>query len=101
MTAWFGLAALAALLIGLGLVLAGRKLRRPFGLGEGRTVSLDDVTLTSVRLGLTGRPDRLVRADGAVIPEEWKSARRVHDSHRAQMAVYFVLVEEEFGVRPP
>lgn len=101
MTKWFGLVALAALLVGLGLVLVGRKLRRPFGLGQGQTVALDDVTLTSRRLGLTGLPDRLVRADGTVIPEEWKSSRRVHDSHRAQMAVYFVLIEDQLGVRPP
>lgn len=100
MTAWPVLVALAALLVGLGLVLAGRKLRRPFGLGQGRTVALDDVTLTSRRLGLTGRPDRLVRADGTVIPEEWKSSHRVHDSHRAQMGVYFLPIEEELRIRP-
>src|SRR4051812_49069312 len=52
------------LLLGLLLMLAGRRLRRRRGLGEGRTVSLDRVTLTSRRLGLTGRPDRLIRQDG-------------------------------------
>jgi hypothetical protein len=30
--------------------------------------------LTSVRLGLTGRPDRLIKTDGTIIVEEWKSA---------------------------
>src|SRR3954453_11909361 len=47
------------------------------------------------------RPDRIFDDGGTPIPEEWKSARRVHDSHRAQMAVYFILLEEETGVRPP
>jgi hypothetical protein len=36
-----------------------------------------------------------------VIPEEWKSSLRVYDSHRAQLGVYLILVEEETGVRPP
>jgi len=47
------------------------RLRR--GLGEGRTAALDNVTLTSKRLGLTGRPDRLIKGNGTVIPEEWSS----------------------------
>lgn len=47
--------------------------------------ALDRVTLTSHRLGLTGRPDRLIKADGTIIVEEWKSSRRVWPSHRAQM----------------
>jgi len=54
------------------------------------------VTLTSFRLGLTGRPDRLIKADGTIIPEEWKSARVLRPWHRAQMGVYFVSVR-----RPP
>ena len=35
------------------------------------------------------------------IPEEWKSGRRVHDSHLAQLGTYFLLIEEEIGIRPP
>jgi CRISPR-associated exonuclease Cas4 len=64
-------------------------------------VSLDRVTLTSMRLGLTGRPDRLIKRDGTIIPEEWKSSRKLWPSHKAQMGCYFVLVEEELGIRPP
>ena len=96
-TEWVAAAAALALL----LVLTGSGLRRRFGLGGGHTVSLDGVTLTSYRLGLTGRPGRLIREDGALIPEEWKSARVVRPSHRAQLGVYFLLVEEELRVRPP
>jgi len=54
----------------------------------------------AVALGLTGRPDRLVKADGTIIPEEWKSSRRVWPSHRAQMGTYFLLIEEELRIRP-
>jgi CRISPR-associated exonuclease Cas4 len=75
------------------------RLRR--GLGSGKTVSLDRVTLTSRRPGLTGRPGRLIRAGSSVIPEEWKSSHKLLLWHRAQMGVYFLLDEERFGVRPP
>ena len=65
---WIAVAAALALLIGLVLVLVGQGMRRRRGLGRGKTVSLDSVTLTSHRLGLTGRPDRLIKVDGTIIP---------------------------------
>ena len=99
-TAWVAAGAALALLLGLLLVLVGQWMRRGRGLGEGRTVALDNVLLTSRRLGLTGRPDRLIRDGGMVIPKEWKSARRVWPSHRAQMGCYFLVIEEELRVRP-
>jgi CRISPR-associated exonuclease Cas4 len=100
-TPWVAAVAVLALLLGLVLLLAGRGLRRRRGLGEGRTVSLDRVTLTSRRLGLTGRPDRLIRQGGIVWPEEWKSSRSLRPWHRAQMGVYFALIEDQLGIRPP
>src|SRR4051794_18841335 len=90
--------AVLALIIGLALVLRGRGMRSRRGLGQGRTLNLDSRNLYSRRYGLAGRPDRIIEGG---IPEEWKSARRVYDSHRAQMGVYFILLEEETGVRPP
>ncbi|WP_152054207.1 CRISPR-associated protein Cas4 [Tautonia marina] len=98
---WLGLL-LALCLLGIGLLLvrAGRGLRQKAGLEAGRTVSLDQVTLTSKRLGLTGRPDRIVRQGDSVIPEEWKSARTLRPWHRAQMGVYFLLIEDRLGRRP-
>ena len=90
--------AAAVLVIGLLLVLSGRGMRRRRGLGAGRTLELDDRTLYSARYGLAGRPDRIVERN---IPEEWKSARRVYDSHKAQLGCYFILIEEETGIRPP
>jgi CRISPR-associated exonuclease Cas4 len=95
------LIALSTLAIGLLLVLAGRGMRRLRGLGEGRTLDLDGRNLYSARYGLAGRPDRIVEEGGLPIPEEWKSTRRVYDSHRAQMGTYFILIEEETGIRPP
>jgi CRISPR-associated exonuclease Cas4 len=92
--------ALLVLAVGLVLVVVGWGMRRRWGLGGGKTVALDNVTLTSTRYGLTGRMDRLIRDGGMVIPEEWKSSRRVWPSHRAQLGVYFVLIEDQLGVRP-
>jgi CRISPR/Cas system-associated exonuclease Cas4 (RecB family) len=93
--------ALLGLLLGLALMLLGRSMRQRRGLGQGKTVALDNVTLTSRRYGLTGRVDRLVKTAGTIIPEEWKSARALRPWHRAQMGVYFILVEDQLGVRPP
>lgn len=94
------LAAILLLAIGLALVLRGRGARGRHGLSPGRTLELDGRTLHSERYGLSGRPDRIFDDDGMAIPEEWKSSYRVHDSHIAQMGVYFILMEEETGVRP-
>jgi CRISPR-associated exonuclease Cas4 len=95
------LGAIAALALGLLLLLGGRRIRSHRGLGAGRTLELDDRNLFSARLGLVGRPDRLVRDGQFTIPEEWKSLLRVHDSHRVQVGVYLILIEEETGIRPP
>jgi hypothetical protein len=34
-------------------------------------------------LGLTGRPDRLIKADGSIIVEEWKSSSQCTSFHRS------------------
>jgi CRISPR-associated exonuclease Cas4 len=97
---WIAAGAVLALLLGLVMVLGGQGMRRRRGLGEGKTVALDNVTLTSRRYGLTGRMDRLIREGGMVTPEEWKSARQLRAWHRAQMGVYFLLIEDQLKVRP-
>ena len=35
-----------------------------------------------------------------VIPEEWKQSRQVWPPYLAQLGVYFVLIEDQLGVRP-
>lgn len=94
-------AALVLGLLGLLLVILSKRGRAVRGLGSGETVTLDNVTLFSERLRLVGRPDRIVRQGGRLIPEEWKSAKRVSHGHRLQLATYFLLIEEEYGERPP
>ena len=99
-TPWAIAVTVVALVLGLLLIMGGRSIRQRRGLGGGKTVSLDRVTLRSHRLGLTGRPDRLVKVNGTIIPEEWKSARSLRPWHRAQMGCYFLLIEEELRIRP-
>lgn len=95
-------AALVLALLGVLLVVLARRGRGKHGLGPGRTVALDDLTLYSERLQLVGRPDRIERTGELLIPEEWKpTAKRVHPGHRLQLGTYFLLIEEEYGVRPP
>lgn len=88
-------------LLGALLVILAKRGRVARGLGSGETIALDDVTLFSERLKLVGRPDRIVRDGGGLIPEEWKSAKRVNQGHRHQLGVYFLLIEEEYGSPPP
>ena len=98
---WVGGIAAAVLAVGLLLIVSGHSMRRRRGLTGARTLDLDGRNLYSARYGLAGRPDRIVEEGGLPIPEEWKSGRRVHDSHRVQLGVYLILIEEETGIRPP
>jgi hypothetical protein len=73
-------------LVGLLLLVWGRGARWSRGFVPGTTVLLDNETLSSERLGLVGRPDRVVRIDHLVIPEEWKpSAKQLYPGHRLQL----------------
>ena len=88
-------------LLGLALFLGAWRRRTRAGLGHGQTVSLDDMLLVSHRYRLSGRPDRIVKKGGRYIPEEKKPGRKVYDAYRAQMGVYLLLIEEQYGIRPP
>ncbi len=94
-------AAWVLLVLGVALHYLALKGRKLLGLSSGETVALDDVSLYSEELGLVGRPDRIVREREFLIPEEWKSSKRVNDGHRLQLGTYFLLIEAEYGSRPP
>jgi len=96
------LLAVALLIVASGVLLvwSASRWRKNWGLGAGETVALDDRVLFSERLKLIGRPDRIERVGGLFIPEEWKSAKRVNHGHRLQLATYFLLIEDEYGVKP-
>jgi len=62
--------------------------------------------LVSSLLGLVGRPDYLIEAEGGVVPVEIKSTAcpadgRPYDSHVAQLAAYCLLVEDVLGEPVP
>jgi CRISPR-associated exonuclease Cas4 len=104
---------LALLLLILALIFywqSGRT-RKAAGLPGGRVIYTDtnewgevEAPLFDPVTRLTGRPDYLVRQKGMVIPVEVKSGRvpdSPYDSHIFQVAAYCLLVEREFGRRPP
>jgi len=71
-----------------------RKLRE-YGLAEGRRHF--GCWLTSERLGLSGKLDLLIEAEGACFPVDFKyTTGRPYHNHRLQLAGYALLVEENF-----
>ncbi len=60
-----------------------------------------NVCLRSTRLGLVGRPSCIVKRGKVMIPEEWTGSTVLDRHHLSQIGKDFVLIEEQFGVRPP
>lgn len=103
---------LVLLFLAAALWVRGREWRQESGLPEGDVFYSDtgawranSQVLHATRLRLVGKPDYLVeQADGAIIPVEVKSSAapaRPWEGQVLQLAAYCVLVEENFGVRPP
>ena len=108
------LLAFLAGLVGLLVFLYGRNQRRRLNLPDGALVYEDlrggaavSKTLISKRYGIAGKPDLLIDTGDGMVPVELKHSGRAprgtqpHDSHRAQLLVYCLLVEENFRVRVP
>jgi CRISPR-associated exonuclease Cas4 len=104
------LAILLALLACVLLWFAARQ-RKAAGLPGGRIIYTDTTNWGAVEkplyaadIGLTGKPDYLVKHGSSFIPVEVKSShpgRAPYDSHIYQLAAYCILVEHSFGQRPP
>ena len=94
------LAGIALAVLGLALLIHAIRTRWARGFISGKTVTLDNVTLFSKEHLLVGRPDRIVKRGEELIPEEWKSSKKVQPWHIAQLGTYFILIEEHYGVRP-
>jgi len=98
-------------LLAILLFIIARTLARRSGIPAGRIIYTDhgqwqrtSKPLYDAEVGLTGKPDYLIQKDGKLIPAEIKSSyapRTPYDSHIMQLAAYCVLVEREFGERPP
>lgn len=103
---------LAVLLFFLGLFLLfqATRQRKATGLPGGHIIYADtskwdpvEKPLFDARIGLSGKPDYLVRQDNEIIPVEVKSskiAETPYDSHIYQLAAYCRLVESAFKIRP-
>lgn len=103
----------ASLLIFLSLILfwVSSRRRRATCIPRGRVIYSDtnrwrqvNKPLYDEKLGLTGKPDYLVRQRGAFIPVEIKSSQishQPHESHVLQLAAYCLLTMSAFGKRPP
>lgn len=84
--------------------------RKAAGLPSGHVIYTDTRSWGKVEkplfyqpLGLTGKPDYLIRQNGEIIPVEVKSGRAPeapYDSHIYQLASYCLLVEKTYGKRP-
>ncbi len=98
-----GIAVPAALAIVLIIVLASllRK-RRSLSIPRGEEVYQDiqgkGKVLVSRSLGISGKPDMVMRSGNNIIPYEYKStdADRPRDGHLYQMFAYFAILEENY-----
>jgi CRISPR-associated exonuclease Cas4 len=108
---WLLLTGLGLLLASLLLVWGSRKLRLRTGLPAGRVVYSDTRAWRECRdplyapsANLAGKPDYLVQRLQYVLPVEVKSSPapvEPYPSHILQLAAYCLLVQEEYGRRPP
>jgi CRISPR-associated exonuclease Cas4 len=115
LSALFPLLVIAAVLlaiVALALTVVSSYLRRRSGLPEGDVVyedasGLAKEPLYSRRLGLSGKPDYLLRdRDDNLIPIEVKSGAaprgdQPYESHLLQIAAYFLLIEDVLQYSTP
>lgn len=98
-------------LLGAFLLWLSHRQTRAAGLPGGKVIYSDTRGWGLVKeplydplLGVTGKPDYLVAHRDQVVPVEVKSSRAAYgpyDAHILQLAVYCLLVERQFGKRPP
>jgi CRISPR-associated exonuclease Cas4 len=99
------------LLVALILFIVAARQKRQAGLPAGRVIYSDtnhwgkvEKSLFDPNLRLTGKPDYLVEHGRQVIPVEVKtgsSPQAPYDSHIYQLAAYCLLIQHEYGTRPP
>ncbi|HEY5575033.1 MAG TPA: Dna2/Cas4 domain-containing protein [Anaerolineales bacterium] len=102
--------ALVLAILGAILLMLSSRQRRATGLPGGQVIYTDTNEWETVKqplfdatLGLTGKPDYLVRQGDLLIPVEVKSKQiggAPYDSHVYQLAAYCLLVHRVFGQRP-
>jgi CRISPR-associated exonuclease Cas4 len=108
---FFNLLPLLLIVLALLFFWISSRLKRRTGMPDGRIIYADSgqwgkpaKPLYDADLGLTGKPDYLIRKRKTIIPVEVKSAWAPpvpYESHKLQLAAYCLLVESSFGQRPP
>lgn len=103
-------AAIIILIIAFLLFWQAARQQKSAGLPGGQVIYADTRAWNAVEkplydpfLGLTGKPDYLVKKGRQIIPIEVKSSRisdSPYDSHIYQLAAYCYLVERETRIRP-
>ena len=104
-------AAVALLFLAFALFWIANRQRISSGLPGGKVIYSDTKSWGTVDkpfydpfLGLTGKPDYIVKKGNHIIPIEVKSSRvssAPYDSHIYQLAAYCYLIEKETHQRPP
>jgi len=105
------LAAIILLILAGILLRISSRQRRILGLPAGRIIYSDtdqwktvEQPLYDPELGLTGKPDYLVKHKNTYIPIELKSNPNIknpYSSHIYQLAAYCHLVQSRYNLRPP
>jgi CRISPR-associated exonuclease Cas4 len=109
---WF-FTLLPLVLIGLAILFfwISGMLKERTGMPDGKIIYADNgrwgkpvKPLYDAELGLTGKPDYLIRKKQTLIPVEIKSTwapPAPYESHKLQVAAYCLLVQSYYGKRPP
>jgi len=108
---WLLFAALVLILLAILLFWMSTRMHQSSGLPDGDIVFSDSSQwrksfkpLYDAQLGLTGKPDYLIRENGVIIPVEVKNAwapSNPYESHKMQLAAYCLLVKRHYSVTPP
>jgi CRISPR-associated exonuclease Cas4 len=108
------LMAATLIVLALMLFLLSARSRRKTGIPSGEVFYQDlagqpfeGKTLRSSRLGISGKPDCLIRTSDGVIPVELKNSSRpparggIYPNHMIQNLAYCALVEDQLKVKVP
>jgi len=103
------IAGLFILLLGFILLIVIAKQRKRLGVLMKKRIYQDTQskpgeTMYSKTLNLVGKPDYLIQDKKIIIPVEVKTGktpRSPYPNHTMQLMAYCLLVEENFGIRPP
>jgi CRISPR-associated exonuclease Cas4 len=103
-------AAIILFFLALALFWQANRQQKTAGLPGGKVIYSDtkdwgtvDKPFYDPLLGLTGKPDYVVKKGNQLIPVEVKSSRVIeapYDSHIFQLAAYCYLIEKQTGNRP-